>query len=518
MAKLIKTIGTSQLSKGELLEFTQEVRGNADQTVVDLASLNNTGGFSAPKSVYLENVSNTVLAISWHLQSYTSDTMGSGNAYPQMFLAAGDWMYLPTTRMIDHADLDLSEGTLKGDTVPDASLKVATAETITTGTGSIINDDTNTKVYLSTFTNTTRNGTYRFRLGDYIQIASEIMRVVEIGDGSDIDNTYLIVERGVAGSTASASHADGDDIYYPFFNDYADYDKIAYASTDSGGRYKANNFFGLGRKDRSGTNGILPGSVYIKMVDELGYQELGVANMNDNTDSGLTAGDTYYFKITADGTSPSTNEVSFTVDSSVTTLGGSNGVLAKMNEAIKLAQSTDSHDLLDKNVSVSIINGDIRFTSHTRLSTSTINSTITLGAGASGADADHNLFAKQNGVFPSIGMADNNRIARKSNTYLYNTIYESTPNLSGVIYDNGKGELISGSIVVGTINYETGAFNMETSYYNSSFTYNCMHSSGMSGSINPQTTESSEKNSIIEINARCTNPYLYGKLKIRIDN
>ena len=293
MAKLIKTIGTSQLSKGELLEFTQEVRGNADQTVVDLASLNNTGGFSAPKSVYLENVSNTVLAISWHLQSYTSDTMGSGNAYPQMFLAAGDWMYLPTTRMIDHADLDLSEGTLKGDTVPDASLKVATAETITTGTGSIINDDTNTKVYLSTFTNTTRNGTYRFRLGDYIQIASEIMRVVEIGDGSDIDNTYLIVERGVAGSTASASHADGDDIYYPFFNDYADYDKIAYASTDSGGRYKANNFFGLGRKDRSGTNGILPGSVYIKMVDELGYQELGVANMNDNTDSGLTAGDTF---------------------------------------------------------------------------------------------------------------------------------------------------------------------------------------------------------------------------------
>ena len=93
--------------------------------------------------------------------------------------------------------------------------------------------------------------------------------------------------------------------------------------SDSDGKFKAMNVFGYGRTAQALVDGIVPGSVAFKFYNS-GYQELGLSGITSATKTGLTAGSTYYLKVSVDGSTA--KEISFTADASNTNFGGVNGV------------------------------------------------------------------------------------------------------------------------------------------------------------------------------------------------
>ena len=125
-------------------------------------------------------------------------------------------------------------------------------------------------------------------------------------------------------------------------------------------------------------DGIVPGSLMIMFYTKGAYQEFGLSGITSSTNSGLTASTAYQFTIAVDG--GSAYDLSFTTDSSNLNFGGTNGVIQKIQDVFDTQFYTTSSNLFEKKVTVSIVNGDIRFTSGSNLSTSAIS----LGDSSSG--------------------------------------------------------------------------------------------------------------------------------------
>ena len=318
-----------------------------------------------------------------------------------------------------------------------------------------------------------------------------------------ISTNTLTCTRAVDGSTG-ASHNDDVAVRLPFYNAYHDFDKYSVAQTDGQGRYKATNFAGYGR---GATNlmGLTAGSIAIKFFTP-GFQKLGLTGIGPSTSSGLTAGTTYYFKIAIDGSSA--EEISFTVDSTNTDLGGLNGVLAKMQSAMNTKFITSSSNLFEKGADVQFINGDIVFTSRSHLSTSA----IALTAGTSGAGASVRLFAQQNGRIPILASINDAIAAKLEDDFFYDHItYEQRPNTGIFAYDDGAGN-ISGACG-GRINYETGRIELNGAPINAEFVYSCLHTSAFSGRLSESAT--SRANSIKSIFANTPSQKWNGAIRVK---
>jgi len=230
------------------------------------------------------------------------------------------------------------------------------------------------------------NETNYFRVGDFIQIGRgtsqtdlteatyyrEILRVQSITDGAN-----MVCERGLYGTDAgdydetnwSAGHAIGQPVYLPFFNAYHDVDKFSVAQTDRMGRFECTNFFGAGRAS-SGASGLVPGTLAIKF-HQSGYQELGLSGITPSTATGISASSQLKLDITVDG-GTMFQDLTFTTDSDNGTFGGTNGLIAKIQEALD-TQFYTAGNLFEKKVTVEIVGGDIRFTSGSHLSSSAIS-------------------------------------------------------------------------------------------------------------------------------------------------
>ena len=184
----------------------------------------------------------------------------------------------------------------------------------------------------------------------------------------------------------------------------------------------------------------------------------------------MTAGDTYKFNIKVDGGSVFSN-LTFIVDSSNTRFGGTNGVIEKIQQALD-AQYYTSGNLFEKGVTVSIVNGDLRFTSQSRLSTSAIE----LAAPTSGTTP----FGV--GRFPAVPDTNTAVAAVLPDDTVQDPItFASSPNNSVFMYDDGQGNLFGAG--QGTISYETGAIDF-TGPANANFAYAVTHSSAFSGKLN----------------------------------
>ena len=176
-----------------------------------------------------------------------------------------------------------------------------------------------------------------FEIGDLIRVTNEIMEVTA-KDGS----TSMTVIRGLFGTTAASDHSDGDDILFPFFNEYHEFDKALKGSsqlaiTDGKGRWKSSNFFGKARTAgiaADGVAGLVPGSVAFTFYDKA-YQEVQFANFIQGGDtSSLTASTAYAFDITVGDSAATT--VSFTTGTNVN-FSGTGGVVSKIDEALRTA-------------------------------------------------------------------------------------------------------------------------------------------------------------------------------------
>ena len=415
-------------------------------------------------------------------------------------LAANEYMLLPSTWMVSYAEAhsagnaktidnkggyDVNSGKLYVDSVANLAEDVDGSETAI---------DVNDADY--------------FEVGDLIQLGTttgttatniEIMRI------TGISSNTLTVERGLFGSTTgnvsaqSTGHASGAAVHLPWFNTQEDYDKyhddanaLGTTQTNKSGRYTARNLFGYARTADDVASGIVKGSFSAKVYNA-GYQEVGLSGITPSTHSGLSASTTYYFKIAADG--GSAYEVAFTTDASNLNFGGNNGVISKI-QAILDQQYYTEGNLYEKGISVGIINGDIRFTSHNR----TRNSAIALTAGTSGSANTDELFDGTNIIARFPASPEKAVAAKLPDDVIYDKTYNiEKSNKSAFAYDDGKGNIKG--VMTGTINYETGAIDLTgpaNAEFVVSFNYDSAHSGGLTSNNTIRTLKARSLNSKID--------------------
>jgi len=245
--------------------------------------------------------------------------------------------------------------------------------------------------------------------------------------------------------------------------------------TDGQGRWKINNFFGYGRSATRDDEcqGIVAGSVAIKFYNSA-YHEIHFPRpISIATDSKVTASTAYAFDLTIDDSS-ATN-ITFTTSSN-TKFGGSDGLLAKVQEAIDTAFEGTSYGC-----TVSIVNGKLRFTSRSHMAPhdGTNGSKVLIEDASSGTD----LFTGSVGIMPNDTafpnpveptLPDDEIIDPQSG--------RTSPNPGSFMYDDGHGNLIYGGNVVGTISYLTGACDWTiSSLPYAQFVLNVAYDSALSG-------------------------------------
>ena len=414
------------------------------------------------------------------------------NRYITMLLPAGEFIYLPNGRLISYAeDASGANATSVSNVAPNSNEYVDSGADNDSATEDAMTDDTSSVVvYLE-------DGHSKFfKRGDLIRLDNEIMEVTAVGTGADLANSTLSVIRGSHGSTI-AVHADDVAVRLPFFNAYNNFDKYTVAQTNKDGKFKAMNFFGYGRTGDAIADGLVPGSVCFKFYNS-GFQELGLSGITANTNTGLAASTTYQFNITVDGGSVFVN-LAFTTDSSNTNFGGKNGVLSKIQDSLDTQYYT-SGNLFEKTVTVGIVNGDVRFTSGSHLSTSA----ILLAAPGAGTTP----FGV--GRLTAIADVESAVAAELPDDTLFDRVtYEERPNIGSIMYDDGNGNLVGAG--TGTINYETGAVDF-TAPVNAEFVISATYLSAHSGGTNVTITNGF--NHITSVGARSTNSKLNAKVKV----
>ena len=494
-------------------EVYQEV-AKLDNTdaFITLASLSKTNAslLKGSKLIIIKNNSPVSIELQFHINEFTDSSdidQYTEDLYITQLLGGNEYMVIPNqwilgyttdtsganAKTIDNkGGYDVNSGKLYGAAVTD----IATA----------LENDTTTFVV---------DDTDFFRVGDLIQVGSttgttatniEIMRVASI-----TNTTTMVMERGLYGSITADKDAQTDSTngvvvnaktYFPFFNTQGDYDAdhananaAGHVKTNKDGRYTAQNLFGYGRSATYPT-GIVKGSLAFKFYNS-GYQEVGLSGITANTETGLAASTTYQFNIAVDGGSVFV-DLAFTTDASNTKFGGNNGVISKIQAALD-TQFYTSGNLFEKVVTVSIVNGDMRFTSGNR----TRLSAIALAAPGSGTTP----FGV--GRIPAIGSVDAAVAAQlPDDTVFTKDTYIENKNQNVFAYDDGKGA-IKGACN-GTINYETGALDIRgpnNAEFVVSLNYDSAHSGGVKDTGN-------QENGIHQISARSMNSKIDAEVEI----
>jgi len=517
MAKLDANL---TITAGQGKEYLCSMSDNYTEVYQEMAKVNNADAFvtlaslskTAPsilkgaKLIVIKNNSPVGVELQFHINKFTDNSNVdeySADVRVTQLLGANEYLVLPNQYMLEYA----------------ADASGAMAKTIDNATGYSVNSG---KLYVDSVANLAEavdgseteidvnDGDY-FRVGDLIQLGTttgttatniEIMRV------TGISTNTLTVERGLFGSITGNSsaqttgHASGAAVHFPWFNTQEKYDKyhddanaLGTAQTNSSGRYTAQNLFGYGRSATYPT-GIVKGSFAMKFYNN-GYQEFGMSGITPNTESGLAASTAYGINITVDGGSTFV-DLTFTTDATNTKFGGNNGVISKIQSALD-TQFYTSGNLFEKAVTVSIVNGDIRFASGNR----TRNSAILLAAPGS-ATTPFGV-----GRIPAIGSIEGAVAAKlPDDTVFDRETYVENKNQSAFAYDDGKGNIVG--TATGTINYETGALDFTgpaNGEFAVSFNYDSAHSGGLNDTSN-------QENGIVTLSARSVNSKIDAEVEI----
>ena len=173
--------------------------------------------------------------------------------------------------------------------------------------------------------------------------------------------------------------------------------------------------------------------------------------------------------------------------------GGTNGIIALLQAALDTQYYT-AGNLFEKKVHVGIVNGDLRFTSGSHLSTSAI---LIEDTGDSGSLVD----ASAVGRFPAAAkIGDPVAAALPPDTIINNKTGIEEPNVGAMFYDDGHGN-IKGTCS-GTISYDSGALDLTGCPPDAHFVVSANYGSGHSGGNKFANTEG---NSIFGIFGRSMN-------------
>ena len=185
-------------------------------------------------------------------------------------------------------------------------------------------------------------------------------------------------------------------------------------------------------------------------------------------------------------------------------------MISKINSALEDKYNNSASNTFQQKSSVSIVSGDIRFSSGQRLSTSA----IALTAGTDGASASYNIFAQQNGWFPALANVPNAVAARLPDDNVYDKVtYATSPNTSAFCYDDGNGRLFGAA--TGTICYERGMIDFGGKP-NAEFVYSVAHTSAFSGKLGASST--TKGGTLTDILANTPSQKCNGSVKVRVFN
>ena len=462
------------------------------------------------------------------------DTGGGATVlrYATMLLPAGEFIYLPTARVIGYSPLNASGDLTHESAANSASGAVAIepkdiasgAEIIpihlysgtTYGSGADL--QVTEDVAIDELAIDVDDGDW-FEVGDLIAIGTEIMEV------ESISTNTLTVKRGLLGSV-QAAHSDDDDLNFFIGNEYLAFDN-GKCQTDQNGKFSQRGaFFYYGRSADKKAKGVVAGSVAIlRGYTEGGYLDWGLQNIKASDKTGLAASTTYTFHIVVDeynvggiDSVSSETAIAFTTDASDTTWAGSgNAVLPKIQAVLDEQFYTTSSGLAGKKVTIGLHNGDVRVTSHsnhseTRVGIANVSGTTPFGVGRFPALSSSvpDLLGSPHGggttdtiVFgPASGLEDETIEDSVSNKTIQNT--------NAFLIDDGNGNLKHNDSVVGSIDYSKGhcAFNhlpnAEFKVYAETL---AAHSGGT-------TYIASGYNSIQSISARSVNAKKDGKVEL----
>jgi len=503
---------------------------NSNQVLsIDRTDSATFSGVNDPTAVVITNIGTIPTIVMLGYEGYTSETEDSSVIYQHAMLLPGESIQPPMRAIISlqgsnttsthgsFADQSLYnlDTTALDWTAPSDDLYIDSTANVDDGSGlDIIGSATETKLFLEPWTSAVNCTANLFRIGDLIRVNNEIMEVTAIGDKSDLANNYLTVRRGVHGSTAASDHADTAAVRFPYFNTNHEFDKFTsalspgatagYCQTDNSGRYASKNFFGLGRNTGTAPMGIMPGSVCLRFYGQ-GIQEVGVQNLTSSTNSGLAVSTTYAFNIAVNGGTARAN-LSFTTDSSNVNFGGTNGIISKIQAVLDAEYYDESSNLFETKITVSLAKGDIVFRSNNNLSTSAILLANPSSGTTPWAVGRLRSAASMKTAIPA-------RVPEGSELVTYDPItYQVSKNSSKLAYDVGNGTITG--VCSGSINYETGEWNIINAPANANFEYSVIYDTIFSGKRDPQ--EAVRANALTGIWANIMNYQMDGSLKVEL--
>ena len=447
-------------------------------------------------------------------------------------LPVGEFMYLPTSRVIGYSPLNASSdlvhesgayspaGTVAIEPKDIASgaeiipIHLFSGTTYGSGADLQVTED----VAIDETAIDVDDGDW-FEVGDLIAIGTEIMEV------ESISTNTLTVKRGLLGSV-QAAHSDDDDLNFFIGNEYLAFDN-GKCQTDQNGKFSQRGaFFYYGRSADKKTKGVVAGSVAIlRGYTEGGYLDWGLQNIKASDKTGLVASTTYTFHIVVDeynvgGIDSVSTEtaIAFTTDASDTTWAGSgNAVLPKIQAVLDEQFYTTSSGLAGKKVTIGLHNGDVRVTSHsnhseTRVGIANVSGTTPFDVGRFPA-----LSSSVPDLLGSIhgGGTTDTICYGPASTMPPETIEDpvtgkTLQNLNAFILDDGNGNLLHNGSVVGSISYVKGHCNF-THLPNAEFKIYAKslsaHSGGSSLLVN-------KYNTIVNIKGRSLNAKADSKVEL----
>ena len=450
-----------------------------------------------------------------------------------LLLPAGDFFYLNTNRLLTYAllDKDTLESAAKApigqiEIEPKSinsgneykQTKAISGTTYGGGSAILVNDGD--AMTASDTAMVVDDGSW-FKVKDLLYLGNN-----EIVEVQSISSQTLTIKRGFLG-TPAAVIADDATISYFFGNEYLPFD-TGKCQSDASGRFKQRGaFFGYARTDDGYVDGLVAGSVAILAgYTEGGYLDWGLSGVTANQKTGLAASTTYTFHIVVDefhangfDSVSSETAIAFTTDASDTTWNGSaNAVLPKIQAVFDEQFYTTSSGLRNKKVTIGIVNGDIRVTSHSN-HTDTI---VGIGNVSGTTPFDVGNFPPLASSVPDLlgaiyggGTTDTICYGPVSSLPPESTVDDVTGqtniNTDAFILDDGNGNLIYRGSIVGEISYITGHCSWHIpSLPNAEFKIWGQSHSAHSGGIGAVAGS----NSISSIHARSVNPVENSKIKM----
>ncbi len=516
------------------------------------------GSIETAKAVLIKNTGNICAEILITAQDYKDTSsvdaannvdVGGGGATKlrsfSMLLPAQRFVFLPNTRMISYSSTDDGGASIIYQSAANAPVGAVSIEpkdinsgnkyrdvrlinsaTYGTGTAVLVNDGDAT----ATSTELTVDDHHWLKEGDKLMMIvggeKEIVQITFMQS-----DTTITIARALDGSKAVVI-ADNTTLVYAFHNGYLPFD-TSKVQTDANGRFKQHGaFFGYARTADAVVDGLVPGSVSIgPFYTEGGYLDWGLSGLTANTETGLAKSTTYTFHIVVDefnaggidslSNSPSAEvAIAFTTDASDTTFAGSaNAVLPKIQAVLDEQFYTTSSGLNGKKVSIGLVNGDVRITSHSNHSDTIVGIANVSGTTPFGVGAFPPLASSVPDVLgKEVGGGTTDNIMYGPASYLAPetindpTTGKSMTNDSAFIFDDGNGNLLYMGRKVGYIDYEKGHCEWHIpSLPNAEFKIHAESHSAHSGG---SAYTNDGYNTIQEIRARSVNNQKDAKLQV----